>query len=95
MVFEPALLAGIGVVGNHEVAPGERRVNVEFRFHQRVTSGVDGLAGAKQRLRRNASPVRALAADEFALNNGDAQATFGERTRAVFARRATPDNNTL
>src|SRR5678816_1195834 len=93
VIFQPAFLAGIGVVGHHEVAPGERRADVEFGFHQSFTSGMDGLAGSKQRLRWNAGPVRALAADEFAFNDSDVQTTFGERTRAVFTRGAASNDD--
>ena len=30
-VRQPALLAGVGVVGDHEVPPGERRLDVDLR----------------------------------------------------------------
>jgi hypothetical protein len=33
-----------------EVAPGERRVDVDFGLRRRLTGTMDGLAGAKQRL---------------------------------------------
>ena len=51
------------------------------------------LAGAQQRLGRDAGPVRALAADELALDQRDTQAAFGERTRAVLAGRAAADDD--
>jgi hypothetical protein len=44
---------------------------------------VDGLAGAKQRLRRDARPLGALASHELALDERDTQATFGQRAGAV------------
>ena len=51
------------------------------------------LAGTQQRLRRDAGPVRALAADELALDERDAQAALGERAGAVLARRAAADDD--
>ena len=84
-VSEPALLAGIGVVRDHEVPPRKRSVDVDLRQRGRLVCGVRGLAGAQQRFGRNACPVRALAADEFALDQRDTQAAFGEGTRAMLA----------
>ena len=92
-IGQPALLAGVGVVRDHEVAPGERRADVDFGLCRRLTRGVDGLAGAKQRLRRNARPVGALAAHQFALDERDPQAAFGQRAGAVFAWRAAADDD--
>ena len=51
------------------------------------------LAGPQQRLRRDARPVGALAADQLALDERDAQAAFGERAGAVLARRAAADDD--
>ena len=41
---------------------------------------VHGLAGAEQRLRRNARPIRTFSADEVALDQCDAQTALGERS---------------
>ena len=90
---QPALLAGVGVVRDHEVAPGERRLDVDLRGRRRVARGVHRLAGAQQRLRRDARPVGALAADELALDERDAQAALGERAGAVLAGRAAADDD--
>ena len=93
VVREPALLARVGVVRDHEVAPGERRLDVDLRRRRRVARGVHRLARAQQRLRRDARPVGALAADELALDERDAQAALGERAGAVLARRAAADDD--
>ena len=90
---QPALLAGVGVVRDHEVAPGERRLDVDLGGRRRLVRGVHGLARAQQRLRRDARPVRALAADELALDERDAQPALGERAGAVLARRAAAEDD--
>jgi hypothetical protein len=54
---------------------------------------MDRLARAQQRLRRNASPVRALPSHELALDDGDAQTTLRQRARAVLARRAAAEHD--
>ena len=51
------------------------------------------LAGAQQRLGRDARPVRALAADELALDHGNAQPALGERAGAVLSRRASAEDD--
>ena len=83
---QPALLAGVGVVRDHEVTPGERGVDVDLGVGRGVAGGVHRLAGAQQRLGRDACPVGAFAPDELALDDGDAQAALGERAGAVLAR---------
>ena len=85
---QPALLPGVGVVGDHEVAPGERRLDVDLRAGPHIARALHRLAGAQQRLGRDARPVGALAPDQFALDEGDPQAALGERPGAVLARRA-------
>jgi hypothetical protein len=45
---------------------------VDLRGDACVVCDVQGLAGAKQRVRRYPGPVRALAADELALDERDA-----------------------
>ena len=57
----------------------------------RLARVVHRLTGAQQRLRRDAGPVRALAADQLALDERDAQPALGERAGAVLARRAAAD----
>ena len=71
VVGQPALLAGVGVVGDHEVAPGERGLDVDLRGGRRLARLLDRLAGPQQRLGRDARVVRALAADQLALDDRD------------------------
>jgi hypothetical protein len=46
---QPALLAGIGVVRDHEVTPGKRRLDVDLRARRRLAGGVYRLPGPQQR----------------------------------------------
>src|SRR5262249_58967803 len=89
----PALLPGVGVVRDHEVAPREHGLQVDLGGRGRLARGLDGLARAQQRLRRDAGPVRALAAHELALDDGHAQAALGQRARAVLAPRAAAEHD--
>ena len=85
---QPALLPGIGIVRDHEVAIGERRLDVDLRVGRRVARGLHRLTGAQQRLGRDARPVGALTPDQLALDQGDPQAALGQRPGAVLAGRA-------
>jgi hypothetical protein len=76
-VGQPALLASVGIIRDHEIAPAERGVDVNLSICRRVVRSVGGLARAEQRLRGDAGPVRALAADELTLDESDMQATGG------------------
>ncbi len=71
----------------------KRRLDVDLGGRRRVARAVDRLAGPQQRLGRDARPVRALAPDELALDDRDAQAALGQCTRAVFARRARAEHD--
>ncbi len=93
VVRQPAFLAGIRVVRDHEVTPREDRVDVDLRPCRRVPCGVDRLAGTKQRLRRDARPVGALAPDQLPLDERDPEAALGKRTGAVLAGRAAADDD--
>ena len=93
VVGQPSLLSGVGVVGDHEVAPGQRRLDVDLGAGGGIARRVDRFAGAQQRLRRDAGPVGALPADELALDDGDAQAALRQRARAVLARRAAAEDD--
>ena len=90
---QPALLAGVGVVRDHEVAPGQRRLDVDLRGGRRLARALHRLAGAQQRLGRDARPVGALAADQLALDEGDPQAAVGQLAGAVLARRAAAQDD--
>ena len=93
VVGKPALLARVGVVRDHEVAPGERRLNIDLGRRHGLARAVDRLAWAQQGLRRDAGVVRALAADELALDQGDAKAALGQRAGAVLTRRASAEDD--
>ena len=43
-IGQPALLAGVGVVRDHEVTPGKRRLDVDLGARRRVARPVDRLA---------------------------------------------------
>ena len=90
---EPALLAGVGVVRHHEVAPGQRLLDIDLCGRGSLARAMDRLAGPEQRLGRDARPVGALAADELALDKGDPQAALGEYAGAVLAGRAGAEDD--
>ena len=90
---EPTLLAGVGVVRNHEVAPRKCSLDVYLRRGSRLVRTVRSFTRTQQRLRRNARVVRALATDQLALDDCDAQTALGERACAVFARRAATEDD--
>jgi hypothetical protein len=54
---EPTLLAGIRVVGNHEVAPSESRFEIDLCVRRRIVRRVHGLSRAQQGLGWDACPV--------------------------------------
>ena len=49
-VGQPSLLAGVGVVGDHEIAPGERRLDVHLGAGGGLPGGIGRLPRAQQRL---------------------------------------------
>src|SRR5262249_25095129 len=67
--------------------------DVDPRGRRRLVGAAHRLARTQQRLRRDARPVGALAADQLALDQPDAQAALGERAGAVLARRAAADDD--
>src|SRR6185295_4302735 len=56
-VRQPTLLTGIGVVRDHEVPPGEGRLDVDVCGRSGMARRIDRLAWSQQRLRRDARPV--------------------------------------
>jgi hypothetical protein len=92
-VCEPALLAGVGVVRDHEVAPGERSLDVHLGGCRRVARRLNRLAGTQQGLRRDAGEVGALSSHELALHQSHAQASLCQSASAVLAGRASADND--
>ena len=93
VVREPRRGAGVDVLRDHVVAPGERRRDVDLRVRRRLVRVVCGFTRAEQRLGRDARPVGALAADELAFDDGDAQTAFCERAGAVLAGRAGAEDD--
>src|SRR5215469_9929453 len=93
MVRQPALLAGIGIIRHHEVPPGQRSPNVDLRARRGVSGMLHGLAWAEQRLRWNARPVCALAADQLSLNDGDAHPARSKCRSTVLTRRPAAEND--
>jgi hypothetical protein len=94
----PGRLAGVVVSADHEVAPGEGGGGVERAGHGlagagRLASCGDGLARAQQRLRRDAAPVRAFAAEQLALDDRHAQVAGGQAGGAVLAGRSAADDD--
>ena len=83
---QPALLPGVGVVRDHEVAVSQRGLDVDLRVARRLLRPVHRLTGAQQRLGRDAGPVGALPADQVTLDQGDTQAAVGQLAGAVLAR---------
>ena len=86
------LVLGGGPVGV-ELAQAVRRLGIDLGGRGRLACPVHGLARPQQRLGRDARPVRALAADELALDERHAQAALGQRAGAVLARRAAADDD--
>ena len=98
VVGEPARLRRVVVVGDHEVAPGERLLDVD-RARDRLAGSRggeragDGFAGAQQCLGGDAGPVRALSGDELALDDRHPQAAGGKPGGAVLTGRPCPDQH--
>jgi len=92
-VREPALLAGVGVAGDHEVTPRQRRLDIDLRARRRLARSMCGLAGPQQRLGRDARPVGAFAADQVAFDERDAQTALRERAGAMLARRTPAEDD--
>ena len=91
-------LGPILVVRHHEVAPLERALRSHASAHglagaRRVARRLERLAGPKQRLRGDAGPVVALAADELALDDRHPQAAVREMAGAVLPGRPGADDD--
>ena len=90
---KPPLLPGVGIVRHHEIPPGERSRDVHLGVRTCVPSTLHRLPWTQQRLRRNARPVRALAADQFSLHHGHVQPSRSQGRRAVLSGCATTEHN--
>ena len=99
LVLQPARGARVGVVGDHEVAPGQRGGDVDgpavegLPRARGVPCGGDRLARAQQGLGGDAGPVGALAAHQLAFDDGDPLAGVGELARADLAGRAGAEDD--
>jgi len=93
VVREPTLLAGVGVFGDLEVAPGEGGLGVDLGDGRRLARSVGRLSRPQQRLGRDAGEVGALAADQLTLDERDAQAAVGQGACAVFSGRAAAQHD--
>ena len=58
-----------------------------------LARGLQGLAGPQQRLRRDAGPVVALAADQAALDDRDVEAAVDQAAGAVLAGGTSADDD--
>jgi hypothetical protein len=90
---QPALLAGVGPIRHHEVPPGECGLHVDLRAGAGLTRGLHRLPRAQQRLRWDAGPIGALAANQLSLDHGDPQPARSQRRGAVLTRRAATEND--
>ena len=73
------------MVRDHEVPVGQRGGHIHLGGRRRLESPVHRLAGAQQRLGRDAGPVGALTTNQLALDHSDPQATFRKGAGAVLA----------
>ena len=94
---QPRQLDGVVEVVDDLVTAGEYARRVERRLRQADTGHafhlVHQLARPQQRLRRHAGVVRALAADQLALDQRHLQPVFGHPPGADLAGRAGPDHD--
>ena len=90
---EPAFLARVGIVRDHEVTPREDRVDVDLRARRGLARVVRRFTGSQQRLGRDARPVGALAPDQFALDERDPQPALGQFPGTVLSGRAAPEDD--
>ena len=93
MLGQPALLPGIGVVGHHEVPPGQHGLDVDLRRGPGVPCALHRFPRAQQGFRGNAGPVGTLAADQFPFDDGHPQSPGGQSCCAVLARGAATEND--
>ncbi len=95
LACQPALLAGIGVVRDHEIAVRQRRLDVDVGVACCLARLLGSFPGAQQRLGWDARPVGALAADELTFHDGHMQSTVGQLACAMLARRAAAQDDCI
>ena len=93
LVGQPSLLAGIGVVRDHEVAIGQGRLHIDLGARRRLARLLGCLARAEQSLGRDARPIGTFAADQLAFHDGDPQSTVGQLSGTVFSRRSAAQDD--
>src|SRR5262249_38420576 len=90
---EPALLTRVGVVGDLEIAPCQRGVDVDGGRRGGLLRRMRRPARAEQGLGGHARPVGALAADELALDERPPEPALCKRAGAVLPGRAGADHD--
>jgi hypothetical protein len=86
---QPALLAGVGITRHHEIPPGQRGRDVDLRAPAGLARTLHRLAGRNSDF-EGYTPIEALAADQFPLDDRDAQPARSQRGSAVLAGRPPP-----
>ena len=97
-IGQPGHLAAVVVVADHVVAPAQYLGDLEVAVDglasaRRLERLLARIARAQERLRGDAAPVAALAADELALHHRDPHAAVGERAGADLAARSGADHD--
>jgi hypothetical protein len=92
-IGKEALLASVGVFGDDEVTPGERRLNIDLGARGGLARAMDRLTRPQQRLRRNASSIGALSSHELPLYDRHTQTALRQSARAMLARGAATEHD--
>src|SRR4051794_21564480 len=93
VVGQPVRCPLVGVVRDHEVAPGEHRLHIDLSAGSGVPRSLRRLTRTQQALGRDAGPVGALTPHQLALDDRDPQAALDQRTGTVLARRTTAEHD--
>ena len=98
MLVEPRHLAVVAPVRRHVVALRERRRDVDGPVTASAAPGHpargrEDVAGPDERLRRDAAPVGALAADELALDERDGEPARGAAADGVLTGGSATDDD--
>ena len=95
-VRQPPCRPAIGVAGDHEVAPIQRRLHIDLSSGARLPRAMHRLPRTQQRLRRDTRPVGAQATDEITLDHRNPQTALSDRGGAVLSGRpATQDDDVI
>ena len=93
VVGQPVRRPLVGVVGDHEVAPGEHRLDVDLSAGSGLACSLRRLTRTQQALGRDAGPVGALTPHQLALDDGHPEAALDQGTGTVLARRTTAEHD--